>query len=203
MARNVLVVALLSTAAVAVGSYRVSAHTDSDLVAVPAGSEATVTLKPTHGCGVSPTVEVRVRAPLEGAEAVAVDGWTETAEPDDEGNTILTWTGGMLPHDEQGEFPVTFAVPDDVGELLTFPAIQTCANGDELAWIDGDPDAEFPAPRLLILDADAEPAESIDDVPADAPGRDLLTEVLDLDNPMGSEPSDASVPAASASTSSR
>jgi hypothetical protein len=96
----------------------------------------------------------------------------------------LTWSGGELPADEIGEFPITFTVPDTVGELLVFPAIQDCANGEELAWIDGDPESEYPAPRLLVLDADAEPAESIDDVAEDAPGRDLLTEVIeDVDNP--------------------
>ncbi len=60
-------------------------------------------------------------------------------------------------------------------------------------WIDGDPESEFPAPRILVLDADAEPAESIDEVAEDAPGRDLLTAILDLDNPDGSVP-DSSVP---------
>jgi uncharacterized protein YcnI len=163
-----------------------SAHADSDFVAVPSGSEATVTFKPTHGCGESPTVRVRVRAPMLDAEAQPVDGWTETSEPDDEGHTILTWSGGELPADEIGEFPITFPVPDTVGELLVFPAIQDCANGEELAWIDGDPESEYPAPRLLVLDADAEPAESLDDVAEDAPGRDLLTEVIeDVDNPNG------------------
>jgi uncharacterized protein YcnI len=163
-----------------------SAHTDSDFVAVPAGSEATVRFKPTHGCGESPTVQVRVRAPLLDAEARPVDGWTESSEPDDEGNTVLTWSGGELPTDETGEFPITFIVPDTVGELLVFPAIQDCANDDELAWIDGDPESEYPAPRLLVLEAEAEPAEGLDDIADDAPGRELLTNVIeDIDNPNG------------------
>jgi uncharacterized protein YcnI len=187
--------ALVAIAWVATGASPATAHTASNIVAVPAGSEATVTLKPTHGCDDSPTVEVRIRAPLEGAEAVPVDGWTETAEADDEGNTILTWTDGSLPADETGEFPITFTAPDTVGEVLTFPSIQDCENGEELAWIDGDPEAEFPAPRLLILDADAEPAETIDDVPLDAPGRDQLVEMIDIDNPVASSvPENTDVP---------
>jgi uncharacterized protein YcnI len=172
------------------GASTVLAHTASDYVAVPAGSEAIVTLEPTHGCAGSPTVEVRIRAPLADAEAVAVDGWREHSEPDDEGNTILSWTDGALPADETGAFPVAFTVPATVGQLLSFPAIQRCENGDELAWIDGDPAGEFPAPRLLVLRADAEPAETIDDVPDDALGRDQLVEVIDVDNPLGSTPPD-------------
>lgn len=192
--RPLVAAAAVSVVSCTVGAGRVSAHTESDFVAVPAGSETTLTLRPTHGCGESPTVEVRIRAPFEDAIAEPVEGWTEHAEPDDEGNTIVSWTGGELPPDEAGAFPITFRVPDEVGELLVFPAIQHCANDEELAWIDGDPESEYPAPRILVLDADAEPAASLEDVAEDAPGRDQLTAILDLDNPDGSVP-DGSVPA--------
>ena len=103
----------------------------------------------------------------------------------DGGTTVLRWTGGSLPSDEAGEFPATFQVPDTPGVLLTFPSVQRCENGEELAWISGDPESEFPAPRLLILAAGSEPASELDDIPADAPGRNLLTEVVDVDNPVG------------------
>ena len=132
------------------------AHTESDLVAVPAGTEATVTLQPTHGCGESPTVAVRIRAPFPDAAAEDVDGWTATATPDGAGNTVLEWTGGVLPADADGAFPVTFIAPDTPGVLLTFPAIQVCADGEELAWISGDPADEYPAPRVLVLPAGSE-----------------------------------------------
>ena len=160
-----------------------SAHTESDVVAVPAGSEATVTLKPTHGCGDSPTTEVAIQAPVAGATAGEVEGWSATAADDGEGHTVLEWTGGALPSAETGAFPVTFTAPDTPGELLTFPSIQTCENGEELSWISGDPADDYPAPRLLILPAGSEAATTVDDVPADAPGRAQLTEVVDVDNP--------------------
>ena len=159
------------------------AHTETDLVAVPAGSDATVTLKPTHGCGDSPTVAVRIRAPFLDARADEVEGWTTSATPDGSGNTVLEWTGGVLPADQVGAFPVEFTVPDAVGTLLTFPAVQTCEDGEELAWISGDPADEFPAPRVLVLAAGSEPAATIDDVALDAPGRDQLAAVVDVDNP--------------------
>lgn len=169
------------------------AHTESDLVAVPAGAEATVTLKPTHGCGGSPTVQVRIRAPFPDAVADDVEGWTATATPDGAGNTVLEWTGGVLPADEDGAFPVEFVAPDAPGTLLTFPAIQVCADGSELAWISGDPADEFPAPRVLVLAAGSPAAATIDDVPLDAPGRDQLVAIVDVDNPQAS-PSPSTAP---------
>jgi hypothetical protein len=150
--------------------------------------------------GDSPTIEVRLLAPVADAEAADVEGWEASAEPygEDAGKTVLTWTSGELAADETGEFPVELVVPETVDELLLFPAVQRCANGEELAWIDGDPESDHPAPRLLVLETDAEPAETIDDVPADAPGRELLTEVVDVDNPTASEPVQSSVATSSA-----
>ena len=177
------VLAATCFAAAALSPSIASAHTDTDVVAVPAGEEATVTFRPQHGCAGSPTIAVSVRAPVADAVAEAVDGWTATSTPDDQGRTVLEWTGGVLPSDQPGAFPIEFVAPDTVGELLTFPAVQRCENGDELPWISGDPTDEFPAPRLLILAPGSEPAATIDDVPLDAPGRDQLTAVIDVDNP--------------------
>jgi uncharacterized protein YcnI len=166
----------------AAGGRSASAHTESDLVAVPAGSEVTVTLKPTHGCAGSPTVEVRIRADVADAVAVAVPGWTSTQEPDGSGRTIASWRDGLLPADEAGAFPIEFVVPDRPGELLLFPSVQRCEDGSELAWISGDPTSEYPAPRLLVLPPGFESAATIDEVPADAPGREQLAEIVDVDN---------------------
>lgn len=137
---------LTATAAlvVAASGTVAEAHADADLVAVAAGDEAIVTLRPNHGCGDSPTIEVRIRAPFADAVPGDVDGWTATVEPLDDGYSVLTWTGGELPTDQIGAFPVEFVVPDAAGRVITFPAIQTCANGEELAWIGGDPLGQYP-----------------------------------------------------------
>ena len=164
-------------------SSSASAHTDTDLVAVPAGEDTTVTFRPQHGCGDSPTIAVSVRVPVPGAVAEDVDGWSTSSTPDDQGRTVVEWTGGSLPPDQPGAFPIEFVAPDAVGELLTFPAVQSCANGEELPWISGDPADEFPAPRLLILAPGSQPAATIDDVPLDAPGREQIIAVVDVDNP--------------------
>lgn len=175
-----LVTALVASVLTAVLAQGVAgAHTEVDVIGVAAGERVTLNLRPNHGCGDSPTIEVAILAPLEGATAEPVDGWTATAEKYGEGQTVLEWAGGVLPTEETGAFPVTFHAPDSVGELLLFPAVQTCENGDELPWIDGDPDSEYPAPRLLILPPGSTPATTIDDVPAGTPGREQLTSVVD------------------------
>lgn len=175
-----------------------AAHTDSDVVAVPAGEVAEVGLEPTHGCDGSPTVKVSTRVPVAGASGEEVQGWTVSAKDDGQGHTVVEWSGGSLPADQTGTFPVSFTAPDTPGTLLTFPFIQQCANGQELAWIDGDPAAELPAPRILVLPAGSEPAATIDDVPPDAPGRDQLAAIVDVDNP--AQPSTTTTAATSTST---
>lgn len=180
--RRLILGAGLVLTLLAAGGRSASAHTESDLVAVPAGEEVTVTLKPTHGCSGSPTVEVRIRADVDDAVAVAVPGWTTSQEPDGSGRTVASWRDGVLPADEAGAFPIEFVVPDRPGELLLFPSVQRCEDGSELAWISGDPTSEYPAPRLLVLPAGSESAASIDEVPADAPGREQLVEIVDVDN---------------------
>ena len=155
------------------------AHADADVVAVAAGEQATINFRPNHGCGESPTTEVAVRVPVAGATGGDVEGWTWTAEEDGAGNTIVEWTGGSLPTDVTGAFPVTFQAPDKVGELMLFPAVQTCENGEDWSWLNGDPESDNPVPRLLILPPGSPEAVSIDEVPQDAPGRELLTAVVD------------------------
>jgi uncharacterized protein YcnI len=157
---GLLVAAVASIAPAAIAS----AHTETDLVAVPAGSTATVTFEPEHGCGDSPTVDMKVQAPVAGATALDKAGWQASSVADETGNTVLEWSGGSQPSHEQGAFQVRFTVPDEVGTLLAFPAVQTCANGEQETWIETEPGAESPAPQLLVLAALA--AEDDDDAAA-------------------------------------
>ena len=192
--------AVMAVAAAAAGSAvavvpaaTLSAHTEASAVAVPALAEATVTFAPEHGCGDAPTVGVRIQAPVPDARAGDVAGWTATATPDGAGNTVLEWTGGSVPADEAGAFPLELMVPDVVGTLLAFPAVQRCADGTELAWIGTAPGDEFPAPQVLVLPAGSEPAATLDDVPLDAPGRELLVALATQ-----AAPDDAPAPATTA-----
>jgi periplasmic copper chaperone A len=177
IAAGVLVTAVAAIAPAAIAS----AHTETDVVAVPAGSTATVTFEPEHGCGDSPTVDMKVQAPLAGATALDKAGWKATSTAGATGNTVLEWSGGSQPAHEPGAFQVRFTVPDKVGTLLAFPAVQTCANGAQETWIETDPGAENPAPQLLVLAAGSQPAATVDDVPQDAPGRAQLATLVAAD----------------------
>jgi uncharacterized protein YcnI len=174
-------IALLGLIVVILAATPAMAHTEPDLVAVPAGDEVTLTLRPMHGCDAAATVEVTAGVPVAGASADVVAGWTSGVEDDGEGNTVVTWTGGRLPADQAGAFPTTFTVPAAVGELLTFPFVQTCEGGAERAWISGDPAADHPAPRVLVLAPGSRPAATIGEVPGEAPGREQLVEIVDVD----------------------
>jgi uncharacterized protein YcnI len=158
-----------------------SAHTAPHGSAIAAGGDATVVLKPNHGCGDSPSTKVSTRVPVSGARGGQVNGWVVTQSEDGEGRTVIDWTGGSLPSDQTGAFPIEFTAPATPGTILTFPFVQECANGEDLAWIDGDPAGEYPAPRLLILPPGSEAATTIDDVPVGVPGRDQLVAILDVD----------------------
>lgn len=178
----------------------VAAHADADVVAVAAGEQATVNFRPNHGCGASPTTEVAVRVPVAGATGGEVEGWTSTSKDDGEGRTVVEWTGGSLPTDVTGAFPINFTVPDRAGELLLFPAVQTCENGEDWSWLNGDPESDNPVPRLLILPAGSPEAVSIDEVPLDAPGRDLLTAVVDTEPTTTTSTTSTTAPAAESTT---
>ena len=124
-----------------------------------------------------------VRAPFADAVPGDVDGWTATVEPLDDGYSVLTWTGGELPTDQIGAFPVEFVVPDAAGQLITFPAIQPAPTA-ELAWIGGDPLGEYPVPRLLILQPEPNQPTPSTTSPTTSTARLLETNLdIDLTNP--------------------
>ena len=125
-----------------------------------------------HGCDGSPTTRLAIQIP-ESVLAVTPTRnpqWTVTkkkeklAEPitDAHGSTVterdavVVYTAkSPLPDGYRDAFELSLKLPEQVGETLTFPSIQTCAKG-ETAWTevaqDGqDPDElEQPAPFLTV-----------------------------------------------------
>lgn len=144
------------------------------------GSYAKLTFRVPNELPNASTVGLRVQLPADHPFAsVSVKpkaGWTaQTTEADlatpvtnDDGETTTTyvseisWNGGEIKPGEFDEFEISVGpLPDDVTEL-TFPAIQTYDNGEQVAWIDepstNGEEAEHPAPSLELL-----PASSDDD----------------------------------------
>jgi len=74
----------------------------------------------------------------------------------------VTWT--CEPGIAVGEFDelgVSFQIPEDAaeGDELLFPTVQIYDDGEERAWVDPDPEAESPAPRVTVIAAEEEEAE--------------------------------------------
>jgi uncharacterized protein YcnI len=71
----------------------------------------------------------------------------------------VTWTcNPPIPADGFDEFGVSFQIPEDAaeGDEILFPATQTYSSGEVVEWIDPDPEAESPAPRVTVIAAEEE-----------------------------------------------
>lgn len=75
----------------------------------------------------------------------------------------VTWT--CEPGIAVGEFDelgMSFQIPEDAaeGDEILFPTVQTYSDGEERAWVDPDPEAESPAPRVTVIAAEEEAASA-------------------------------------------
>jgi uncharacterized protein YcnI len=108
----------------------------------------TVEFSFTHGCGESPTKELRIQLPA-GTTAVEPEdptGWTSKVT-----DTELTWTGGPAANGTKTSFEAAMKLTGSEGETVFFPTIQSCTEGTE-DWIekDADPEGEHAAPRIVL-----------------------------------------------------
>jgi uncharacterized protein YcnI len=79
----------------------------------------------------------------------------------------VTWTcDPAIPADGFDEFGVSFRIPEDAaeGDEILFPATQTYSSGEVVEWIDPDPEADLPAPRVTVI----APAEEEEEAAAPA-----------------------------------
>lgn len=73
----------------------------------------------------------------------------------------VTWTcDPAIPADGFDEFGISFQIPEDAaaGDEILFPATQTYSSGEVVEWIDPDPEADQPAPRITVIAAEEEEA---------------------------------------------
>lgn len=73
----------------------------------------------------------------------------------------VTWTcDPAIPSDGFDEFGVSFRIPEDAaaGDEILFPATQTYSSGEVVEWIDPDPEADLPAPRVTVVAPEEEEA---------------------------------------------
>jgi uncharacterized protein YcnI len=162
--------ALLMIAGTGAASAHVHAHPDS----TEAGESALITFETSHGCSGSPTTAITITLPeqITDATPTAKSGWTisktteDFAEPRvlDNGTSIGSRTSQViftatepLPDGVRDTFQLSAKLPDAAGETLTFPVLQSCAEG-ETNWAElpadgqSDADLESPAPAFIITD---------------------------------------------------
>jgi len=146
-----LAIATAAIAATLLGSPGIAAaHTEADTHTDASGA-TTVTLDVGHGCDAKPTVGLRVQLPAgaTNVDAESPTGWTATVTP-----TELDWTGPALAADAHHEFSFSVMLIQPAGTVVTFPTIQQCTDGAELAWIEttvpGQPEPPHPAPSIVV-----------------------------------------------------
>jgi uncharacterized protein YcnI len=182
-----------------------SAHVTATPSTAAAGAYTVVTFSVGHGCEGSPTTKIEIQVP-ESVLSVAptrnpfyeVEKTIEQLdEPvaDAHGNEVtervasIVYTADTpLPEGQRDTFELSFQVPDAEGEMLTFPTVQTCEEG-ETGWVEVPADGqdadelESPAPGFEITaagagghgdDASAEPA-------ADEPAEESTDETVAAD----------------------
>jgi uncharacterized protein YcnI len=182
-----------------------SAHVTATPSTAAAGAYTVATFAVGHGCEGSPTTKIEIQVP-ESVLSVAptrnpfyeVEKTIEQLdEPvaDAHGNEVtervasIVYTADTpLPEGQRDTFELSFQVPDAEGEMLTFPTVQTCEEG-ETGWVEVPADGqdadelESPAPGFEITaagagghgdDASAEPA-------ADEPAEESTDETVAAD----------------------
>lgn len=118
-----------------------------------AGGYGALWIRIGHGCEGSPTTRVVVNVPASfgSAKPQMLGGWRSKVNVLADGTRQVVWnaTGTPLRDDEFEDFGISVKYPADAGVVL-LPTIQRCVTGAN-AWVDPDPAAEHPAPRLTVV----------------------------------------------------
>lgn len=172
MAAAVAVVAVVIgvSAGVAAAHVTVSPSTAAE------GSFSVLTFRVPNEKSDASTVKLAVKLPTDTPFAFVsvkpVPGWTVETTTEtlatpitSEGESIteavstVTWSGGAIEPGQFQEFAISVGPVPDV-ESLTFPAVQTYSDGEEVAWIQiaepGQPEPDRPAPELTVTAAAAD-----------------------------------------------
>jgi uncharacterized protein YcnI len=122
------------------------------------------TLHVPNECEGSSTTSVALNFPttpeVTTVDVAPVTGWTfaDTTDPQSNAVTKLTLTGSLSGGDEQA-FALTLAPIPASTDSLSFTALQNCANGDVIRWVEPTPpggaEPEHPAPVLEIKSSSA------------------------------------------------
>jgi uncharacterized protein YcnI len=152
-----------------------SAHVTIDPESVPQGaSDEVITFRVPNEMDNANTVGLKVQFPsdhpIASVDPQVLPGWTSTTKTTHLATPITTddgtvtdvvsevdWTGGTIPPNQFGEFPVLAMGLPTGTDSLTFKVLQDYDNGQEVAWIEETgPDGkepDHPAPVLKLTAA--------------------------------------------------
>ncbi|MGB0114092.1 MAG: YcnI family protein [Ilumatobacteraceae bacterium] len=196
-----------------------SAHVGISETDAVAGGYTTLTFSAGHGCGESPTTEIRIQIPesIPAPTPTRNANWEiekvieqlETPIETDHGATATERVSEVvytaitpLPNGIRDVFQLSVKVPEDAaGETIWFPTVQTCEEGVN-RWIEipaegQDPhDLESPAPGISVVAATGDGHDQgTDDHDADAAaGADAGSETSDDSDAEDSDADDGTDP---------
>lgn len=139
-----------------------SAHVSASASSTAAGSYTVITFSVPHGCEGSPTVGLEIEIPetIISVTPTVNPNWTvsktmvplDTAQQDAHGGDIIervgsityTASGDGLPDGYRDTVALSLQLPDgDAGDVISFPTLQSCAEGS-VAWTGDD------APSIVL-----------------------------------------------------
>jgi uncharacterized protein YcnI len=124
------------------------AHAEIGPENVPANSVSTFVLR-VEGEEDSATTKIAMQLPpgVTNVKPEPAPGWQAN-----QAGRVVTWTGGKIPQGQSAKFEITAHFPNSPGRTLTFPTVQTYADGTVVRWI-GAPSSETPAPTISLTAA--------------------------------------------------
>lgn len=126
------------------------AHAEPEATLAANGATA-ITLTVSHGCDGAATNDLRVQLPTGAANVTAQNpaGWTSTIDA-----TEVHWSGTPLSATDHHKFSFTLALSQPSGTTVSFPTLQGCQGGEQIAWIEqtqaGQPEPAHPAPKIVV-----------------------------------------------------
>jgi periplasmic copper chaperone A len=186
MIRRTLAAAVAAGTAVLLLAAPAAAHVTVSAPEAEPGGFATLTFNVPNEREDATTTSVRVTmpedAPLAFVSVEPVPGWTVdvqrealeepvTVEGEEltEAVSSITWSGGSIGTGQFQRFVVSAGPLPEDADSLTFPAVQTYSDGEEVAWIEETPpggeEPERPAPVLELTGADVDGASAATDEP--------------------------------------
>lgn len=144
-----------ATTGIATAAAHVTASSDNAV----RGGYATVTFAvPNESETAAATTGLRITLPdVAAVRTETMSGWTAVLDRDPAAGTVraVTWTAAPdagIPADQFGLFRISVALPDS--DTVTFPAVQTYADGTEVAWdqppLPDGSEPEHPVPTLSL-----------------------------------------------------